>query len=207
MMSSSTASKAPVRANRNAVGPSAAVTTSIPSARRPRSSALRTPGSSSTTKTRGCMYPLSPNRQTKARGPLSAVSAPQPDLSHRGGRWVAGREHWSTTQGEDMQPRTKGLVAALTGTALGVGGLVMLTVPAGADDAPVLPEISAQELVRTALQADPPAFAGKVVMQQNLGLPVPTGGDGSGAASFGLGFESARIFHDGDEGVRIAIQD
>lgn len=106
-----------------------------------------------------------------------------------------------------MQPRTKGLVAALTGTALGVGGLVMLTVPAGADDAPVLPEISAQELVRTALQADPPAFAGKVVMQQNLGLPVPTGGDGSGAASFGLGFESARIFHDGDEGVRIAIQD
>lgn len=100
-----------------------------------------------------------------------------------------------------MQPRTKGLVAAVTGAALGVTGLALVAMPAGADDAPNLPEISAQELVSSTLQADPPAFAGSVAVHNDLGLP--SGVPGMDFADF----DSARVFHDGDDGFRVSVQD
>lgn len=99
-----------------------------------------------------------------------------------------------------MKPRTKGIVAAVTGTALGVAGLAIVALPAGADDAPSLPDITAAELVSSALQADPPAFAGTVAVQNDLGLPSLPGMELAD-------FESAAVYHDGGERARVAVQD
>lgn len=99
-----------------------------------------------------------------------------------------------------MKPRTKGMVAAVTGTALGVAGLAVLAMPAGADAAPKLPEISAEELVASALQADPPAFSGEVAVSNDLGLPNLPGMELAD-------FESARVYHDGDKRARLSVQD
>ena len=60
MMSSTTASKLPVRAARSADWPSPTATTSMPSAVSPRATAVRTPGSSSTTSTRAIRGNLPP---------------------------------------------------------------------------------------------------------------------------------------------------
>ena len=73
-MSSTTASKLPVRAARSADGPSPTATTSMPSAVSPRATAVRTPGSSSTTSTRaiGATYLRRPPRCARLR----SLSAP-----------------------------------------------------------------------------------------------------------------------------------
>src|SRR5690606_33531959 len=144
-----------------------------------------------------------------------------PTIPERSSGWANSQHHlsssgrsqasgWSVSgerarlvadKGDDMQPRTKGLVAAVTGAALGVTGLALVAMPAGADDAPNLPEISAQELVSSTLQADPPAFAGSVAVHNDLGLP--SGVPGMDFADF----DSARVFHDGDDGFRVSVQD
>lgn len=99
-----------------------------------------------------------------------------------------------------MQPRTKGLVAAVTGSALGITGLAVIALPAGAGEAPTLPEISAEELVESTLKADAPAFAGKVEVDNDLGLPRLPGMELAD-------FESAQVYHDGDERARLGVQD
>lgn len=98
-----------------------------------------------------------------------------------------------------MRPRTKALVAAGSGITVGLAGLAMSALPAGADDDPVLPTIGAEELVSSTLAAQPPAFAGVAELTNELGLPAVPGTEA-------LDFESVRVFHDGDEGARVQVE-
>ncbi|MEV0892608.1 outer membrane lipoprotein carrier protein LolA [Promicromonospora sp. NPDC050262] len=98
-----------------------------------------------------------------------------------------------------MRPRTKALVAAGSGIAVGLGGLALTALPAGADDDPVLPAIDAEQLVTSALEATPPAFDGVAEVSNELGLPAVPGADA-------LDFESVRVFHDGAESARVQVE-
>ncbi|MGH3515986.1 MAG: LolA family protein [Haloechinothrix sp.] len=98
-----------------------------------------------------------------------------------------------------MRPRTKALTAAVAGTALGVAGLAVLAMPADAGDEPELPAISADELVESVLSAEPPAFAGTVAVDNELGIPEIPGMDFADT-------DSARVYHDGDQRGRISVQ-
>lgn len=98
-----------------------------------------------------------------------------------------------------MKPKTKGWTAALASTAVGIAGLAVIAMPAGAGEAPELPDISAEELVRSALSAEPPAFAGTVAIDNQLGLPSMPGMEFTD-------FDSARVYHDGADRARLAIQ-
>ncbi|MFI2366226.1 outer membrane lipoprotein carrier protein LolA [Promicromonospora sp. NPDC019610] len=98
-----------------------------------------------------------------------------------------------------MRPRTKALVAAGSGIAVGLGGLALTALPAGADDDPVLPTIDAEQLVTSALEATPPAFDGVAEVSNELGLPAVPGADA-------LDFESVRVFHDGAESARVQVE-
>lgn len=99
-----------------------------------------------------------------------------------------------------MKQRTKATIAAVTGTVVGIGGLAFVAMPASAGDAPKLPEISAEELVASALKADPPAFSGEVAVQNDLGIPNLPGLELAN-------FDEARIYHDGGERARVSVQD
>lgn len=98
-----------------------------------------------------------------------------------------------------MGPRTKALVAAGSGITVGLAGLALSTLPAGADDDPVLPAIGAEELVTSALAARAPAFSGVAEMRNELGVPAVPGAEA-------LDFESVRVFHDGDESARVQVE-
>ncbi|MBL0886445.1 LolA family protein [Myceligenerans indicum] len=104
-----------------------------------------------------------------------------------------------------MRPRTKALVAAGSGIAAGFAGLALGALPAGADEDPVLPEIDAEQLVASTLEARPPAFDGVAEVSNDLGLPVlPGTGPVSGADV--LDADSVRVFHDGAESTRIQVE-
>lgn len=99
-----------------------------------------------------------------------------------------------------MNTRRTALSVAAGGTAAGIVGLVVLASPAGAGEPPALPPISAEALVESVLNAEPPAMSGSVEIQENLGLPIPIipqlgGGDG------------ARVYSDGQGRVRLALAD
>lgn len=98
-----------------------------------------------------------------------------------------------------MRPRTKALVAAGSGIAVGLAGLALTTLPAGADDDPVLPAIEPEALVASALAAEPQAFSGEAEVSNELGLPALPGMED-------LDFESARVFHDGQESARVQVE-
>lgn len=98
-----------------------------------------------------------------------------------------------------MKPKTKGWTAAVASTALGIAGLAVVAMPAGAGEAPELPDISAEELVESALSAEPPAFAGTVAIDNQLGLPRMPGLELTD-------FDAARVYHDGADRARLAIQ-
>ena len=98
-----------------------------------------------------------------------------------------------------MRPRTKALVAAGSGITVGLAGLAIGALPAGADEDPALPPIGAEELVTSALAAQPPAFEGVAEVSNELGLPAVPGAEA-------LDFESVRVFHDGEEGARIQVE-
>jgi outer membrane lipoprotein-sorting protein len=98
-----------------------------------------------------------------------------------------------------MGPRTKALVAAGSGITVGIAGLALSTLPAGADDDPVLPAIGAEELVTSALAARAPAFSGVAEMHNELGLPAVPGTEA-------LDFEAVRVFHDGEESARVQVE-
>lgn len=98
-----------------------------------------------------------------------------------------------------MRPSTKALVAAGSGIAVGLAGLALTTLPAGADDDPVLPAIEPEALVASALAAEPQAFSGEAEVSNELGLPALPGTED-------LDFESARVFHDGQESARVQVE-
>src|SRR3954471_6504915 len=158
MMSSTIASKPPVSPASSADRPSATATTSMPSAVRPPVTAVRIPGSSSTTSTRAIGGTLLPHRNAHLRtlsdpmgqaGPMSSGATSQSRSS--GG--AAGRR-----------------VAAGIAVA-GLVGLGLLAVPAGAGAAPELPPVTPEDLVTSVLTADPGAFGGTVELDNPLGLP------------------------------------
>lgn len=90
------------------------------------------------------------------------------------------------------------MIAAGSGIAVGVAGLALSTMPAGAEEDPTLPAIGAEELVASALEARPPAFEGVAEMQNELGIPATAGVDL-------LDFDQARVFHDGAESARVQV--
>lgn len=105
-----------------------------------------------------------------------------------------------------MRPRTKALVAAGSGIAAGLAGLALTALPAGADDDPVLPAIGAEELVTSALAAEPPAFAGVAEVQNELGLPALPATTGTESAAELLDFDEVRVFHDSEENARVQVE-
>lgn len=93
------------------------------------------------------------------------------------------------------------VVAALTAATLGVAGLAALAIPAGAGTAPSLPEISAEELVSSALSARPPAMSGTVRVQNALGLPAVPGLP----SQLANGSSDIRVWFDGQGRSRVAL--
>lgn len=100
-----------------------------------------------------------------------------------------------------MQPKTKAITAAVTGTALGVAGLAWLAMPASAGEAPELPPLSAEELVQSALSATTPALDGTVTVDNNLGLPVSTLPGG-----VSLNVDAAHVYNDGNGNSKMTIE-
>ena len=101
-----------------------------------------------------------------------------------------------------MKPKTKGITAAVLGTALGAGGLAFVAMPASADDKPALPQVSAEDLVQSVMKAKPGAFDGTVKVSNDLGLPA-IGNAVPGASA--LNMDSAHIFTDGAGKSRLAV--
>lgn len=100
-----------------------------------------------------------------------------------------------------MQPKTKAITAAVTGSALGVAGLAWLAMPASAGEAPVLPSISAEELVQSVLSTKTPALDGTVAVDNNLGLPVSTLPGG-----VSLNVDGAHVFNDGNGNSKVTVE-
>jgi outer membrane lipoprotein-sorting protein len=92
------------------------------------------------------------------------------------------------------------MTVTLTAAAVGVGGLVALSIPAGASGQPSLPPVSAQELVSSALSAQVPAMNGTVTVDNALGLPVLPG-----LPQLGSGESTIRVWADGGERSRAAL--
>ncbi len=101
-----------------------------------------------------------------------------------------------------MKTKTKGITAAVVGTALGVGGLAVIAMPASADDKPALPQVSAEDLVQSVMAAKPGAFDGTLKVSNDLGLPA-VGSAIPGASA--LNIDSAHIFTDGAGKSRLAV--
>jgi outer membrane lipoprotein-sorting protein len=93
------------------------------------------------------------------------------------------------------------LVAALTAATLGAAGLAAMALPAGAGTRPSLPDISAEELLASALDARPPAMAGTVAVDNALGLPMLPGLP----SQLGNGDTRVRVWFDGDGRSRVAL--
>ncbi|ASO18495.1 outer membrane lipoprotein-sorting protein [Actinoalloteichus hoggarensis] len=106
-----------------------------------------------------------------------------------------------------MQKRKMTAGVAATGVLAGTAGLVWLAMPAGADPAPSLPEISPEALVESVLEAENPALAGTVSLENNLGLPSlgALGGSlGEAAVDFDmLSGLDAQIASDGEGRFRV----
>lgn len=103
-----------------------------------------------------------------------------------------------------MNPKKRAITAAVIGTALGAGGLAFVAMPASAGDRPTLPQVSAEDLVQSALKANPGAFDGTVKVSNDLGLPNVGGAIPGGSV---LNIDSAHIFSDGAGKTRLtAVQ-
>jgi outer membrane lipoprotein-sorting protein len=104
-----------------------------------------------------------------------------------------------------MNGKKAGLVVGAAGVLAGVVGLGVLAMPAGAGPAPVLPPVSAQDLVQSVLTTQQmPAFAGTFTATNNLGLPALPG-LGSAAKFLGNGTTSAQVWTDGHGKGRLAL--
>jgi outer membrane lipoprotein-sorting protein len=100
-----------------------------------------------------------------------------------------------------MQPKTKAITAAVTGSALGVAGLAWLAMPASAGEAPQLPSISAEELVQSVLSTPTPALDGTVAVDNNLGLPVSTLPGGTN-----INVDAAHVYNDGNGNSKLSVE-
>ncbi|MDR7302801.1 LolA family protein [Haloactinomyces albus] len=92
---------------------------------------------------------------------------------------------------------------AAVGAAAGVLGLTVPALPAGAAD-PNLPAIAPEKLVASVMTAQPPAMAGTVKVDNNLGLPAIPGLEGSSTALSG-GTSTMRVWTDGQGKQRLSI--
>lgn len=101
-----------------------------------------------------------------------------------------------------MDPKKKAITAAVVGTALGVGGLVVVAMPASAGDAPQLPPISADALVQSVMTANPGPFDGEVSVTNDLGLPA-VGAAIPGAQT--LNIDSAHVYTDGADKAKLSL--
>ena len=112
-----------------------------------------------------------------------------------------------------MNGKRAGLVGAGAGVLAGVVGLAVLAMPAGAGPAPVLPQISAEQLVQSVLTTKSvPALSGTVTSTNNLGLPttsLPGMGSGLGSSSKFLtsGSSDLQVWTDGKGKGRVSIPD
>lgn len=96
--------------------------------------------------------------------------------------------------------------AGLAAAAAGVIGLGLLAVPAGAGQAPSLPDISAEELVGSVLTATPPALSGVVQVDNALGLPaLPGMTEQPGESPLAQPVTTARVWSDGQGRSRLAL--
>ncbi|CAM3932363.1 outer membrane lipoprotein carrier protein LolA [Kibdelosporangium persicum] len=95
-----------------------------------------------------------------------------------------------------MNTKKTALAVAGAGVLAGVVGLGILAVPAGADEPPpVLPSITAEQLVESVANAKIPALNGKVSAQENLGLPIKVLD----------GMNSATVWADGQNRFRATV--
>ena len=104
-----------------------------------------------------------------------------------------------------MNGKKAGLVVGAAGVLAGVVGLGVLAAPAGAGPAPVLPKVSAEDLVQSVLTTKSmPALAGTVTATNNLGLPaVP--GLGQVSRFLTNGSTSAQVWADGKGRGRLSL--
>ncbi|HEY3261339.1 MAG TPA: outer membrane lipoprotein carrier protein LolA [Pseudonocardiaceae bacterium] len=93
------------------------------------------------------------------------------------------------------------LVSALTAAVLGVAGLAALAVPAGAGTQPSLPDVSAEDLVSSALSARLPALAGTIQVDNALGLPAVPGLP----LQVRNGNSQVRVWFDGEGRSRVSL--
>jgi outer membrane lipoprotein-sorting protein len=101
-----------------------------------------------------------------------------------------------------MDPKKKAITAAVAGTAMGIAGLAVIAAPSSAVAAPVLPTVSAEDLVKSVSTAKAPALDGTVKVQNNLGLPSLNMVPGASA----LNFDSAHVYNDGNGRSKVSIQ-
>lgn len=94
-------------------------------------------------------------------------------------------------------------VTAAAGATAGVLGLTAPALPAGAAD-PDLPAVAPEKLVASVMTAQPPAMAGTVKVDNNLGLPAIPGLEGSSTA-LSSGTSTMRVWTDGQGRQRLSI--
>ncbi|MQA16207.1 MAG: outer membrane lipoprotein carrier protein LolA [Pseudonocardiaceae bacterium] len=103
--------------------------------------------------------------------------------------------------------RSTAVRAGLATAAAGAIGLGLLAVPAGAGQAPSLPDVSAEQLVGSVMTARPPALAGTVEIDNALGLPMLPGlpEHRSGQSPLSQPVSTARVWSDGEGRSRLAL--
>lgn len=100
-----------------------------------------------------------------------------------------------------MNRRNATLGVALAGVVAGAVGIGFLASPAGAGQSPTLPGVTPDALVASVLTTTPPAMAGTVEIQNNLGLPSIPGLPVQAAN----GTSQIRVWTDGRNHSRIAL--
>ncbi|NYH80119.1 outer membrane lipoprotein-sorting protein [Actinopolyspora biskrensis] len=95
-------------------------------------------------------------------------------------------------------------LTASAGIAAGALGLTSLALPAGAQD-PNLPRTTPEGLVSSVLDAEAPAMAGTVTVDNDLGLPALPGTGDSGEF-LSAGEQSLRVWSDGQRAHRMSVQ-
>jgi outer membrane lipoprotein-sorting protein len=100
-----------------------------------------------------------------------------------------------------MNRRNATLGVATIGVVAGAVGLGFLAAPAGAGQSPTLPSTTPAALVQSVLTASPPAMAGTVEIDNNLGLPAIPGLPSQLAG----GTSQVRVWTDGTGRTRLSI--
>ncbi|WP_367132303.1 outer membrane lipoprotein carrier protein LolA [Saccharothrix sp. HUAS TT1] len=99
-----------------------------------------------------------------------------------------------------MNRRRVTVAAAAVGVIAGATGLGVLAMPAGAGPAPVLPDVTAEALVESVLNAKPAAFGGSVAVNNDLGIPAI-----AGVPQLSDGPSTLRMWTDGQGKLRVQL--